>query len=314
MKPTTLHRALVRSIFAAAAVLWATTAHAEISITLKNTFIEKYKNRATIDAQFVVDHSKGKANSPSADGDMHASGRDAANIGLATVAEIMNAKDHKDAINATVAAEGTGQPIAISGAWRIWNEHGGDNTFTQGKPLAAAQTTNPDHVFEIHPITKVGSISLLDSFKEIPGYQPKQPDVAFPHYDQIRSKIIPRKTTTTIISAGIGYNYVKFQMVLAEKPIPVEDGALAKAEIRDLEGHMLLRSKRMIFVKDTPPELAVRDNAASTCLRVLGIPRVDLALVAWRVKNRKDERDPLNWNLPYEIIVAGVYNEPCVED
>jgi hypothetical protein len=268
MRTTLLKRALARSVLTATAVLWIAAAHAEISVTLKNSFIEKYKNRATIDAQFVVDHSKGKANAPSADGDMHASGRDAANIGLATVAEIMNARDHKNAIDATVAAEGTGQPIAISGAWRIWNEHGGDNTFTQGKPLAAAQTTNPDHVFEIHPITKVGSISLLDSFKEIPGYQPKQPDVAFPHYDQVRSKIIPRKTTTTIVSAGIGYNYVKFQMVLAEKPFRAEDGALAKAEIHDLDGHMLLRSKRMIFVKDTPPEVAVRDKGAGTCLRV----------------------------------------------
>lgn len=30
---------------------------AEISITLNNSFIDKYKNRATIDAKFVVDHS-----------------------------------------------------------------------------------------------------------------------------------------------------------------------------------------------------------------------------------------------------------------
>jgi hypothetical protein len=43
---------------------------AEISITLKNSFIEKYKNRATIDAKFSVDHSNGRPNPASKDGDM----------------------------------------------------------------------------------------------------------------------------------------------------------------------------------------------------------------------------------------------------
>jgi len=35
--------------------------------------------------------------------------------------------------------------------------------------------------------------------------------------------------------------------------------------------------------------------------------------MAIAVKNRSDERDPLNWNLPYEIIVVGVYPELCEE-
>jgi len=59
---------------------------AEISITLNSTFIERYKNRATIDAKFTIDHSKGKPNPASKDGDMHVAGRDAKNIGMPTVA------------------------------------------------------------------------------------------------------------------------------------------------------------------------------------------------------------------------------------
>ena len=245
---------------------------------------------------------------------MHVAGRDPKNIGMAAVAEIMNAKNHPAAVEAANNAAGTNNPIPISGAWRIWNEHGGDNVFVQGKAVAAAQTSNPDHVIEIHPITEVGGIDIRASYQPIPGYDAKKPEDAFPRYDNVRSKIIPKSGKVTIVSNGIGYNYVNFQMVLNEKPFKIADGALAKARIQDLEGHLLLRDKRMVFVKDTPPEVAVRDGKAGDCLRVLGIPRLDLALVSWRVKNRSDERDPLNWNLPYEIIVVGVYPEACEED
>ena len=305
---------LSRIALAVLALAAGLPAFAEISITLNNTFIEKHKNRATIDANFAVDHSKGKPNPASKDGDMHVAGRDAKNIGMAAVAEIMNAKNHLDAVEAANNAVGTNSPIPISGAWRIWNEHGGDNVFVQGKAVAAAQTSNPDHVFEIHPITEVGGIDIRASYQPIPGYDAKKPEDAFPRYDNVRSKIIPKSGKVTIVSNGIGYNYVNFQMVLNEKPFKIADGALAKARIQDLEGHLLLRDKRMVFVKDTPPEIAVRDGKAGDCLRVLGIPRLDLALVSWRVKNRSDERDPLNWNLPYEIIVVGVYPEACEED
>jgi len=40
---------------------------------------------------------------------------------------------------------------------------------------------------------------------------------------------------------------------------------------------------------------------------VLGIPRVDLALVSWRARNAPKRPEVLTWNLPYEIIVVGVY-------
>jgi len=79
----------------------AAPAVAEIELTLKNSFIEKYKNRTSIEDQCLVDHSKGKANPASKDGDMHVAVRCPKEISLAMVAEIMNAKDHQDAIALT---------------------------------------------------------------------------------------------------------------------------------------------------------------------------------------------------------------------
>ncbi len=70
----------------------------------------------------------------------------------------------------------------------------------------------------------------------------------------------------------------------------------------------------MVSVKDTPPYDAVKGKNAGDCLRVLGMPRIDLALVSWRAQNAKTRPDVLSWNLPYEMIVVGVYNEPCERD
>ena len=309
-----LYSVAITRVLVALLLIVTNSSYAEISITLNNKFIEKFKNRATIDVEFVIDISKGAPNAASKDGDMHFAGRDAKNIGLPTVAELVNAKDHLDAVQIVNDAQGTNLPIKVSGAWRIWNEHGGDNQFIQGKKIAASTTSNPDHVFEIHPVVSIGNLSLHNSFKDIAGYTPKQAESAFPMYEQVRSTITAGNGKTTILSSGIGYNYVKFQMVLNEKPFKLMDGAVASASVQDLAGHLILRKKRMVFVKDTPPEVAVRDLGEGACLQVLGIPRIDLALVSWRVAHRTDVRKPLTWNLPYEIIVVGLYAEPCEED
>ena len=92
--------------------------HAQIQITLSNSFIEKYKDRVTIDATYTVDKAHPHPNPPKKDGDLHIAGR-APEIGLPTVAEIMNAGSEDSAVALVHGVEGTGTPIDILGAWRI---------------------------------------------------------------------------------------------------------------------------------------------------------------------------------------------------
>src|SRR5712692_332408 len=87
---------------------------ANIEITLKNEFIEKYKDQATIAASFVVDKAHPHPNPPKSDGDLHAAGR-AEEIGFPIVAEIMNAASQKTAVDAIHKAEGTGNPLSLTG-------------------------------------------------------------------------------------------------------------------------------------------------------------------------------------------------------
>ncbi len=284
-------------------------AHAEITITLKNTFIEKYKNKATIDATYSVVKAHKKPNPASKDGDMHIAGT-APEIGLPTVAEIMNAASENTAVDAVHKVEGSDTAIPISGAWRIWCEHGGNSDQNQVKEFPPITTTNPDHIFEIHPITQVGDISVIDSLKPIDGFEPKEAREAFTKYESIRSKIKPKAKTTIIETTMAGYNYVEFIMeVNGDKQFEVEDGRFVMASVLDLEGELLVRNRRMVFVKDTEPEKKVRNMKEGDRIHVLGLPRVDLALVSWRARNYKTNPDVLNWSLPYEIIVVGVYTD-----
>jgi len=277
---------------------------------MKNSFIEKYKNRATIDTSFTIDKAHKKPNSPSKDGDLHIAGR-APEIGLPAVAEIMNAAEKSEAVHVVHEMEGTGKPIAISGAWRMWCEHGGGSKQVQGAKLEPFDTSNPDHVFEIHPVTKIGDKSVLDSLHPIEGFRTKEAHDAFSRYENLKARIIPeaKKKATTIVTSMAGYNYVEFVLELSEEPHEVEDGRMVFASVHDLEGELLVRKRRMVFVKDTPPELAVKSLKKGDRLHVLGLPRIDLALVSWRAKNAKKDPSVLNWNLPYEIIVVGVYKD-----
>ncbi len=288
-------------------------ASAEITITLKNDFIEKYKNRATIDAKYTVAKAHKKPNPPSKDGDLHIAGT-APEIGLPAVAEIMNAASEKEAVDTIHNVEGTGQAIAISGAWRLWCEHGGSGDQVQGKKIPPITTSNPDHVFEIHPVTQVGELSVLDSLRPIEGFEPKDAHDAFTKYESIKARIIPKGKTTSIVTTMAGYNYVEFVMKINDdQQHEVEDGRFVMASVHDIEGELLVRNRRMVFIKGTPPEQKVKDLKKGDCLHVLGLPRIDLALVSWRAQNSKKNPDVLNWSLPYEIIIVGVYDTDCKE-
>src|SRR5437868_479002 len=107
---------------------------AEVEIVLKNSFIETFKNRATINVNYTIDKAHAHPNTPAKDGDMHVAGR-ADEVGLPVVAEIMNARFHREAVGLVHQLEGTGQKVQLSGAWRIWTEHAGIAKQIQGEPL-----------------------------------------------------------------------------------------------------------------------------------------------------------------------------------
>jgi hypothetical protein len=294
-----------------AVLAFAAAAHAQVVIKLNNSFIDEFRNRASITATYSVVKSHHKPNPASKDGDTHSAGT-APEIGLAAVAEIMNAKEQPAALKAILAVEGSdSETVKIVGAWRLWAEHAGGDDQVQGAEIPPFDTTNPDHVFQIHPIVSVNDIDVRKSLHPVTGFTPKDAERAFTQYENLRCKIIPGATQTTLMTTMAGFNYVKFVMTLNEDPvtIPGGDGTVARVAVSTLDGDLLVRRLRMVFLAGTPPEKAVLELHKGDSLTVLGVPRIDLALVAFRAAHAADRPEVLDWNLPYEIVVVGVFKD-----
>ena len=69
----------------------------------------------------------------------------------------------------------------------------------------------------------------------------------------------------------------------------------------------------MVFIKGTEADDKVQNLKAGKRLRVTGIPRISLKLIQWRLKHKDDKDEngapkfdvsPLEWHLPYEMIIV----------
>jgi hypothetical protein len=283
-------------------------------ITLRNSFIENSKNRATLTTGFrILFHNFHKI---AEDGDAHVAGL-TEDVGLACVSEIMNIADHEDAQALVIKLQNSQQQTTVSGVWRLWCEHPDQHPDTagpqiQGDVIPEYPDSNPNHVFEIHPLTRVGGLDLLDTFHPIPpGYKTKEAKKAFTYYDSLPCKIVPdpASQTTTLYTSKAEYNYADFKLrVEDEEQFVTIDGRIVRCTALDLKGNEVARNRRMIFVLNTSPEKAVRGLKKGDELHVLGIPRIDLAIVSYRTRVADTHPEVLTWNLPYEIIVVGVYD------
>ena len=283
------------------------------TLVLKRAFIEEFKDRATIDANFVVDHAHKKPNKPADDGDMHVAGRAPKEIGLPMVAEIMNAADAgaKSAVTVIHANEGTDASLAVSGAWRVWFEHPpSQGSQIQGKAVPKAANTNPDHCFEIHPVTKVGGSDLSSTFHDVKGFEGKDTEKAFAAYEKLKITLAATKSAVTMDSTKTGFNYVKFTMQATSALKKLKDGGFAiTANVLSEEGdedEALAQGVRMIFVPGTPPwKRAMSGLGNGDELEVLGIPRVNLNAISAAI-NSKSGVPAGKRKLPYEMIIVAL--------
>jgi hypothetical protein len=285
------------------------------TLVLQQKFIAKYHNRATVEGNFIVDHAHPQPNPPSQDGDLHAAGRSDA-VGLPMVSEVMNAAGatQQAIVNAIHANEGTGKAVPIAGAWRIWFEHPSKAPQVQGATVPPAANTNPNHCFEIHPITVYSGQAVPDSLQPINGYTPKDPDTAFKEYEKLSTTIQIAANTVTLTSKQVGYNYVKFTAQLAGKPDNLDpndegqsDGQVVLANILGSEGdNVLVNNLRLIFVAGTLPAKTLQSAPAGATLELLAIPRVDLNAI-WTFMQQSGT-GTVTRKLPYEMIVVGVFS------
>jgi hypothetical protein len=282
------------------------------TLVLQRSFIEKYKNRATIDATFIVDHAHRRPNPPEKDGDLHASGR-SQEIGLPMVSEVMNAagSTQTSVVNVIRANEGKGVATPISGAWRIWFEHPSKEPQIQFDAVPPAGNTNPDHCFEIHPITKYAEKPILESLQEIPEYEPKDAESAFGRYEKLSATLEIDSEAVMITSKKVGFNYVKFAAQLAAKPDSLDnndagttDGQVVLANVMNNAGdEVLVDNVRLIFIAGTQPASELAKAPEGATLEFLALPRLDLNAISAFIE--AGGSGTVVRKLSYEMIVVG---------
>jgi len=293
-------------------------------IELDNKFIEKYANRATITSEFTITGISANHPDPK-DGEVHNGGW-ADEAGLPCVAEVMNvARAGKEAGLAFHKAFKDGTKVTVTGAWRIWGEHSGGGNQIQvlgPKPPGnlPGAPSNPDHVFEIHPVTtvKVGddATDATPAIGDTLNFKPNDAHHAFVDlYETAPCKIVPREgDRTRIITRAVQLNFTEFLIRPEGELKDMDDGGHSLiCTVFDTDAELLVRNRRMVFVKGTSADKAVQKLKMDGVLRVVGFARIDLALVQWRVKNRDVTKDknghdfgapPLEWALPYEMIIV----------
>ncbi len=278
------------------------------TVFLHNTFIDKYKDRALItDDTFLVDFVPPSPHDRGADGDIHGSGRPAMEIGLPTVVEIVNARLVKPAM-ADLQNHLGGKVLPVVGAWRLWLEHPSSIPQRQGETVHVdpAKKSNPAHVFEIHPLTKVGTQTILaDSWRNIDGFTPYPADVAFPYYEGDAAGLVVNRgpVFTTVSGQTAQYNYAGFEaQLLGSAHALNDDGFWFLARVLGKDGKSVVQKpRRMIFINGTEAATAAKPNLR---LRLLGIPRFDLNRLA-KESTAQPGKD-LKLLGAYEMIIVGL--------
>lgn len=64
---------------------------------------------------------------------------------------------------------------------------------------------------------------------------------------------------------------------------------------------------RMVFPKDSEAEKKVKTLQKGDVMHVIGIPRISLALVSYRIEHSDENSEMLNWNLPVEMIIVAQF-------
>jgi len=162
----------------------------------------------------------------------------------------------------------------------------------------------------VHPVKEIGTISVTDAFIPVEGYSPYSAEKAFGYYESATVSIQANSSALLICGKKAKYNYSQFIIELKAKPKlnNSKDGYLVLADVLDdNDESVVASSRRMVFVKGTPPADFVKNLDGGAKLRVLGIPRVNLAEVYELAQAAGTQM--IQHSLPYEMIVVGVYAE-----
>jgi hypothetical protein len=296
------------------ALVFPPSISAGATLALNRDFVKANMNRATIRVSLHVHHrsSVHSIKKGGDDGDIHLAVV-SDDVRLPLVAEMMNIRAFPGVIESlkNLSAD---KPVDATGVWRIWFEHPGEEDQIQGKKIPPPHDSNPDHVFEIHPVTSFagedlrekGFVPIAHEKKLYEAYTAKK---VFGRFEKLRATIFATDTAIMIDSVQVGYNYSHFYLEPVGAVKKTQDALFVLANVYDTEDPEgpVVRKIRMVFVQGSPPARALLNLQTGERLHVLGMPRVNLREV-WEIVKAANEEE-VEVALPYEMIVVGIYPE-----
>lgn len=249
-------------------------------LKLKNTFIDQLKERATLTTQLTIDAVTGR-HEQDEDGDRHIIGR-SSDVGLRVIAEIKNALSFQQA--ETVALGSIGLSVPVTGVWRLWFEHPETTVdMIQFNSVSVGTSTNQKHVFELHPVLKIGSVDTKASVGFVNGYLPYTSAYAFfrdPSKSYATGSIKVRRdaTWTTLKCNTKAFNHVLLEAKLVSKaPLAGGDGTAATVTVMIGTQNLTMR---VITASGTKADIAINALTANKRFSLLAIPRIKLSWIA----------------------------------
>ncbi|MBI5705687.1 MAG: hypothetical protein HZC36_01730 [Armatimonadetes bacterium] len=249
-------------------------------LKLKNSFIDQLKNRATLSTQFTIDavterHDQDK------DGDLHIIGR-SSDVGLRVIAEIKNALSFGPAEDLAIAS--VTHTLPVTGVWRLWFEHPETQSdMVQFADVSVGTSLNQKHVFELHPLLRIGTEDLKASVGFVNGYLPYTSAYAFfrdpsKSYATGSIKVKRDATWTTLKCNTKAFNHVLLEAKLVSKaPLAGGDGTAATVTVMIGTQNLTMR---VITASGTKADIAINALTANKRFSLLAIPRVKLSWIA----------------------------------
>lgn len=294
---------IIQGAAAALLVLAISSARSDAAkVLLKDSWLKANKNHVTVRVSCRLEESLKSPHGISSsgnDGDIHMACR-CPDIGLPMVAEIVNARQFRPVVDAAFQGAQDKKTETLTGVWRLWLEHPPKSgSQTQGATVPAPGSSNPDHVFEIHPLTQFGGEDLRAGFVPIPGYSAYPAKKAFDYYEK-REFTVSRKSGFTAIEGGTAkLNYATFPLTLDAKPHKRPGGWIVLATIDGV----LAIPRRMVIADGTPPATLISVAKKGDRFQALGIPRINLDKVDNELKNTSG---PKTYNGGYEMIIMAL--------
>lgn len=248
------------------------------------------------------------------DCDLHVPLRSEA-IKVPVLGEIKNACSMPEGVSSTYWTEEL-QPrenttVKAEGVFRVWLEHPpaeeGERQ-CECEELPEYESSNPDHMVELHPLIRLGDTSFLEHVKEIKkGIKQYKGSPGKRLVSTLeRKKITIEKETedgeTYIVIRGpkTGYNHWTLEAQIKTRPKKVKDGHYFTVDV--LSGTQVVKENLPAFtIEGTEADNEISVAKVGDKATLFGLMRLDLKTILRLVRNAEKEI-----KMPYEMAVLAV--------